>query len=118
MPISIEIARCNAAVMVPDVVRNLIRHRIAQGYLPRQHTIDLWHGGASFGHVCDGCGATIASNDVMFLLCGENWSLIRFHIDCYQVWDFEKAHEVGIVEQTQPDTPWRSSGPQRRVAQY
>ena len=87
---------CNASVMVSDVVRNRIRHRIARGHLPRQHTIELWQGGASFGHVCDGCGAAIASNEPMFLLCGENWSLIRFHLDCYQVLDCEKTHEVGV----------------------
>ena len=92
---------CNAVVMVPDVdvVRERIRHRIKRGFLPRTDTIELWQGGASFGHLCDGCGAVIATNDPMCLLCGENWSLIRFHLDCYQVWDFE-MHEVGIVEQT------------------
>jgi hypothetical protein len=86
--------------MAPDALKELVRQRIKHGYLPRKHTIELWHGGASFGHVCDGCGATIASNEPMCLLCGENWSLIRFHLDCHQVWEYEKRHEVGLVEQT------------------
>jgi hypothetical protein len=86
--------------MALDDVRPLIRHRIERGYLPRQHTTELWQGGASFGHACDGCGATIATNEPMFLLCGENWSLIRFHLACYQIWNDEKTDEVAIVEQT------------------
>jgi hypothetical protein len=77
--------------MVPDVVRDLIRHRIALGYLPRNHTIELWQGGASFGHRCDGCGAIIASNDPMCLPCGEDWSLTRFHLDCFEAWDSERS---------------------------
>ena len=81
----------NGVVMVPDVVRERIRHRIKCGFLPRTHTIELWQGGASFGHLCDGCGAAIATNDPMCLLCGEDWSLTRFHLDCYQIWDSERS---------------------------
>ena len=90
--------------MAPDVIKEVIRERIRRGYLPRQHTIELWQGGASFGHICDGCGATVASNDPMFLLCGENWRLIRFHLECYKAWDYEKTHEVGIIEEAGQST--------------
>jgi len=85
--------------MAPDALKELIRDRIKCGYLPREHTIELWQGGASFGHVCDACGAAIASNDPMGLLCGDNWSLIRFHLDCFKVWAFERNREAD-VEQT------------------
>src|SRR5262245_36072115 len=84
--------------MAPNDVRHVIRHRIERGYLPRQHTTELWQGGARFGRACDGCGATIATNEPLFLLCGENWSLIRIHLACYHIWNYEKADEVAIVE--------------------
>jgi hypothetical protein len=27
----------------------------------------------------------------MCLVCGEDWSLTRFHLDCFQVWDSETS---------------------------
>jgi hypothetical protein len=77
--------------MVPDAVRQLIRHRIDNGRLPRDHTIELWHGdGYGFGQTCDGCGLTITTADRMSLLCADAWRALRFHADCFQVWDAER----------------------------
>jgi len=87
--------------MVPDAIQQRIRHQIERGYLPRNHTIELWRG-VSFGHVCDGCGAAIESNDPVCLLCGEDWTLIRFHLDCFRAWELEKSDLAGATEPTRP----------------
>jgi hypothetical protein len=84
--------------MASDAVKEVIRERIRRGHLPRKYTVELWQGGASFDHICDGCGAAIAPNEPMGLLCGENWSLMRFHLDCFQVWNSEKS----VVVDTAP----------------
>jgi hypothetical protein len=77
--------------MAPDVVRQLIRHRIEDGSLPRDRTIELWHGGGyGFSQTCDGCGLTITTADRMSLLCADDWRALRFHADCFQVWDAER----------------------------
>jgi hypothetical protein len=75
--------------MVPDVVRRRIRHGIDDGRLPRKRTIELWHG-PGFGQTCDACGATIAIADRMILICADEWRTIRFHDDCFQVWNVER----------------------------
>ena len=74
--------------MVSDVVRQLIRHRVEEERLPRERTIELWHG-QGFEQTCDGCGAIITTSDTMFLICGDDWRAIRFHDDCFQAWAVE-----------------------------
>jgi hypothetical protein len=76
--------------MVPDVVRQLIRHRIEEGRLPRERTIELWHG-PGFGQTCDGCGQAIAVNESMSLICAEDWQALRFHHECFEAWDAERT---------------------------
>jgi len=56
---------------------------------PRDRTIELWHGD-SFGHTCNGCGLTIATAHKMSLICADDWRVLRFHADCFQVWDAER----------------------------
>jgi len=72
--------------MVPEVVRQRIRHRIEDGSLPCDRTIELWHG-VGFGQTCDGCGDPITTTDKMSLLCADDWRVIRLHVDCFEVWD-------------------------------
>jgi hypothetical protein len=79
----------NAVCMVPEAVRQLIRRAIEDGRLPRDRTIELWHGD-SFGHTCNGCGLTIATAHKMSLICADDWRVLRFHADCFQVWDAER----------------------------
>ena len=76
--------------MVPDVVRQLIRHRIEEGRLPRERTIELWQS-PGFGQTCDGCGATITTAETMCLICGDDWRAIRFHRGCFEAWDAERS---------------------------
>jgi len=75
--------------MALDVVRQRIRHRIEDGRLPRDRTIELWRG-AGFGHTCDGCGLTITTADRMSLICADDWRAVRFHVECFQIWDTER----------------------------
>jgi hypothetical protein len=82
----------------PDGARQRIRQLIQVGWLPRDHTLEVWRG-ASVGQRCDGCGVPIEVNDRMCLLCGEDWKLFRFHLNCFQIWDSERNAEAD-VEQT------------------
>jgi hypothetical protein len=75
--------------MTPDVVRQLIRDRIENGSLPRDRTIELWHG-SGFGQTCDGCGLAIAITDSMCLICADDWRAIRLHKDCLVLWEEER----------------------------
>jgi hypothetical protein len=84
-----NISMRNSVYMVPDAVRQLIRHLLEDGRLPRDRTIELWQGD-SFGHTCDGCGLAIATADKMSLICADDWRAFRFHVDCFQVWDSER----------------------------
>jgi hypothetical protein len=75
--------------MAPDAVRQLIRCGIEDGRLPRDRTIELWRG-PGFDHTCDGCGTTITHADKMSLICADDWRALRFHGECFQVWDSER----------------------------
>ena len=77
------------SVLMDNVVRqHIIRQRLRAGYLPHEHTIELWHG-PGFGQSCDGCGALIAHADGMCLMCAEDWRTIRLHDDCFLLWEEE-----------------------------
>ena len=75
--------------MIADVARQRIRHRIERGTLPRDRTIEMWHG-PGFGQTCDGCGLTISTADRMSLVCADDWKLIRLHDHCFNLWDEER----------------------------
>lgn len=70
-------------------VRQLIRLRLQAGQLPRDRTIELWHG-PGFGQTCDGCGQAIRTADKMCLLCADDWTVVRLHEGCFAVWDEER----------------------------
>jgi hypothetical protein len=57
----------SAALVVPDA-----------GSLPRDRTIELWHG-PGFGQTCDGCGLAITATEWMCLMCADDWRAIRLH---------------------------------------
>ena len=79
--------------MVSDAVRQLIRQRIQDGRLPREGSIAWWHG-AGFGRPCDGCGMPIVTGNMMGLMRADDWRSIRFHEDCFRVWDTEVASKL------------------------
>ena len=75
-------------LMDNSVRQVIIRKRLQAGQLPREHTIELWHG-PGFGQICDGCGAPIQHVDGMCLMCGEDWRAIRLHDECFFLWEEE-----------------------------
>ena len=70
-------------------VRQLIRQRIQANLLPRDQTIELWHG-PYLWKTCDGCGLAIAPAERMSLLCADDWKVIRLHAACFDIWAEER----------------------------
>jgi hypothetical protein len=80
--------------MDPTVLRDLIRQRLNDGRLPRTPLIELGHG-HGIGQDCDACGATIAWNQRMTVrICADDWRTLRFHDDCFQLWDTEQLWDA------------------------
>ena len=80
--------------MDPQVTRQLIRLRLQDGRLPHDRAVELAFGPGS-GQVCDGCGAAITMYQMMTLrLDAEDWSEIRFHDECFQIWDDERLKDA------------------------
>ena len=76
--------------MDPTLLRELIRQRIQDGRLPRTPLIELGHG-QGIGQACDACGSIIAQNQRMTVrMSADDWRTLRFHDDCFQMWDTEK----------------------------
>ena len=83
--------------MDPIFLRDLIWYRLQDGRLPRNHMIELGHG-HGVGHVCDGCGSSIAWNQRMTVrMCSDDWRTIRLHDDCFQIWDTERRMDLREV---------------------
>ena len=76
--------------MHPTLLRDVIRQRIQDGRLPRTLLIELGHG-QGIGQACDACGSIIAHNQRMTVrMSADDWRTLRFHDDCFQMWDTEK----------------------------
>ena len=76
--------------MDAGVRRQLIRHRIREGILPRDHLIELGHGKGT-GHACGACGEAILSDQRMTVrLSADDWGTIRLHDECFRIWDAER----------------------------
>jgi hypothetical protein len=76
--------------MDSTLLRDVIRQRIQDGRLPRTPLIELGHG-QGIGQACDACGSVIAKTHRMTVrISADDWRTLRFHGDCFQVWDTEK----------------------------
>jgi hypothetical protein len=76
--------------MDSELTRQLIRCRLDDGRLPHDRAVELSFGPGG-GQACDGCGAAITTHQAMTLrLDAEDWSEIRFHHECFQIWDGER----------------------------
>jgi hypothetical protein len=79
--------------MDSETIRQLIRLRLGDGRLPHDRVVARAFGPGS-GQVCDGCGAAITTHQAMTLrLDAEDWSEIRFHDECFQIWDDERLKD-------------------------
>jgi len=80
--------------MDSQVIRQLIRLRLQDGRLPHDHAFELGSGLGS-GQMCDGCGAAITMYQTMTVkLDAEDWSEMRFHDECFQIWDDERLKDA------------------------
>jgi hypothetical protein len=85
------------STMDANLRHQLIRHRIREGILPRDHLIELGHG-PGFGHACAGCGEIIETNHKMTVrMCSDDWGTIRLHDECFQIWDVERRPGVSDI---------------------
>ena len=76
--------------MDAELTRQLIRLRLQDGRLPHQRAVELAFGPGS-EQVCDGCGAVITAHQTMTLrLDAGDWSEIRLHDECFQIWEDER----------------------------
>jgi hypothetical protein len=85
--------RCRQSVcerMDDDLARQLIRHRLQDGRLPRDRVVHVWEMPGN-GHACDGCGLPLARNQRS--VCGiaaRGLMWIQFHADCFVIWESER----------------------------
>jgi len=86
--------------MDQNILRPLIREKLANGCLPRTQGPRIW-GGPSNGETCDGCGGRVAGAQMLMegrldaLGCG-----VRFHVECFALWDAERQ----VIGQTPSGT--------------
>ena len=77
------------------LLQQLVRLRINERRLPQGRAIGLrWIAGD--GQPCDGCGEPLRTNEkAVIAMVSLEWMSIRFHEDCYDVWDAERAALFG-----------------------
>ncbi len=82
--------------MDADLVRQLIRRRLEDGRLPRGRIAEVWVQSGD-GQLCHCCGAILTtSQTVISGLAVEDWRAIRFHPDCFRIWEVERLSSPGI----------------------
>ena len=76
--------------MDKTLVRQLIRHRLLEGRLPRGRAVDIWYASGE-GQTCDGCGDPIGRNQMMtWGIASQDWFSVHFHATCYELWEVER----------------------------
>ena len=78
--------------MEQEVLRHLIRSKLADGRLPQDSIPRLW-GGAGSGETCDACAEIITKTQ--FVMEGVSTETggkgIQFHVGCLHLWDSERC---------------------------
>jgi len=76
--------------MDSTLVRQLIRHRLLEGRLPRGRAVDIWDAPGE-GQTCDGCDDPIARDQMMIWgIASQDWVSVHFHATCYELWEAER----------------------------
>ena len=75
----------------PDVLRILIRQKLAEGRLPTADIPRTW-GGAGNGKVCDACEQVVRKTQMMIRGATEDDQEpdLTFHTQCFYFWDTER----------------------------
>jgi hypothetical protein len=71
-------------------VQELIRLRIKDNRLPEGRAVAIRETSGN-GRQCDACDEPIRPQQKAVLaMVSLEWMSVRFHVDCYQVWDVER----------------------------
>ena len=75
--------------MDDDLARQLIRHRLQDGRLPRDRVVRVWEMPGN-GHACDGCGLPLAKNQTSVRgIAARDLMSIQLHADCFVILESE-----------------------------
>jgi len=89
--------------MDSELTRQLIRLRLGDGV----YHMTLGSGQAA-GKCAPGCGAAITAHQTITLrLDAEDWSEIRLHDECFQIWDDERLKDAQPGHGSTPGTKKR-----------
>jgi hypothetical protein len=73
-----------------NLVREVIRRKIADGSLPKGRAVDHWDVPGT-GYTCDGCGEPMMRNqNTHWGVVVQDWMSIQLHADCFQIWEAER----------------------------
>jgi hypothetical protein len=76
------------------LMRRLIKLRLEDGRLPRGPVTEILDGPGN-GRPCDACGGPLARHQkAVSGIVLEDWRSIQLHVDCFQVWDIERAEDL------------------------
>jgi hypothetical protein len=77
------------------IVEKLIRLKLNHRRLPARDAVGFRET-VGDGGLCDACDQRIERNDrAVIVMVSLEWSSVRFHVDCYEVW---KAERVALSE--------------------
>src|SRR5262245_56731558 len=90
--------------MDPTLIRQLIQQRLWDRRLPHERSVELWSGPGS--GTCDGCGEPISTHQTMTMrIDAEDWAELRFHMECFAIWDDERLKRTARHHAPSPDAP-------------
>ena len=75
--------------MEPEVLRRLIREKLADGRLPHNSIPRVW-GSAGNGETCLACEIRIDTNQLVMEGIGAGMKAVQFHVRCFYYWDSER----------------------------
>jgi hypothetical protein len=77
--------------MEKALLQGLVRHRINERRLPLGRAVGIRERSGD-GQPCDACRKPISANEkTIVAMISLEWMCVRFHPDCYEVWDAERA---------------------------
>ena len=76
--------------MDTDLTRKLVRLRLQNNRLPERSAVGIRETPGD-GRQCDACGEPIdAKQRAVLAMVSLEWMSVRFHVECYKVWDAER----------------------------
>jgi len=76
--------------MDPDIVRQLIRHRLLEKRLPQNRLAHVWEMPGN-EHPCNGCGLPLSRGQtIVWGIAARDLMTIELHADCFEIWESER----------------------------